>query len=212
MVTGSFPDPRSLCRSVTEACASSVIDLYRIIRQQRLMMASLPIVLCYSFSSPPVPAFSILLELARQYEGDFTLLDQVSVTDLTENQRELVQGIVCTGGFLQDEIKLGKETIDLLPNLKVISTPSTGVNHIDLEAATAHGIRVGHSPGHFLSDAVAEFAFGLLLASARSIVLGEKTARTITPSQVRGTQHMYGTLTRGGVEIGLLLLLKPITT
>jgi len=52
------------------------------------------------------------------------------------------------------------------------------VNHIDVEVATAHGIRVGHSPGHFPSDSVAEFAFGLLLASARSIVLGEKIART----------------------------------
>ncbi|KAJ7382105.1 hypothetical protein OS493_036944 [Desmophyllum pertusum] len=69
---------------------------------------------------------------------------------------------------------LGKETMDLLPNLKVISTSNTGVNHIDVEAATAHGIRVGHAPGHFLSDSVADFTFGLLLASARSIGYGNK--------------------------------------
>ena len=73
---------------------------------------------------------------------------------------------------------MDKEIIDLLPNLKVISTPSTGVNHIDIEAATTRGIRVGHCPGHLMSDTVAEFAFGLLLASARSIVLGERIART----------------------------------
>ena len=68
--------------------------------------------------------------------------------------------------------------MDLLPNLKVISTPSTGINHIDVQAAIDRGVRVGRSPGHFQSDSVAEFAFGLLLASARSIVLANEVART----------------------------------
>ena len=68
--------------------------------------------------------------------------------------------------------------MDLLPNLKVISTPSAGINHIDVQAATDRGVRVGRSPGHFQGDAVAEFAFGLLLASARSIVLANEVART----------------------------------
>ena len=140
-------------------------------------MASHPLVLCFSFSMPGFSASGI--EQARLlYRDDFDILDQVEVTDLTEDQRERIKGILCTGGFGQDKFKLDKRIIDLLPNLKVISTPSTGVNHIDVEAATARGISVGHCPGHLLSDTVAEFAFGLLLASARSIVLGDKIART----------------------------------
>ena len=143
-------------------------------------MTSTPVVLCYAFPTPPVVAFDIFIELARRHEDEFALLDNMAVRDLSEDQRERVQAIMCRGGggFTQNNIRLGKETIDLLPNLKVICTPSTGVNHIDMKAVTARGIQVGYSPGHISSDSVAEFAFGLLLASARSIVLGERIART----------------------------------
>ena len=102
----------------------------------------------------------------------------MSINDLSENERGRVQAIICTGGYTQSKIKVDKEILDLLPNVKVISTPSTGVNHIDVEEATARGIRVGHSPGHFLSDSVADFAFGLLLASARSIIDADKSAKS----------------------------------
>ncbi|CAH3195672.1 unnamed protein product, partial [Porites evermanni] len=96
-----------------------------------------------------------------------------------EDERAKIEGIlVSTGAINRTHRKVGKEIINLLPNLKVISTPSTGINHIDVQAATDRGIRVGRSPGHFPSDAVAEFAFGLLLASARSIVLANEIART----------------------------------
>ncbi|XP_073258084.1 probable 2-ketogluconate reductase [Porites lutea] len=141
-------------------------------------MASSPVVLCYSSFNPPRPAFDVLFELAPAYESDFTLLDLVAVADLKEDERAKIEGIICTGGYGRTDHKLGKEIMDLLPNLKVISTPSTGINHIDVQAATDRGVRVGRSPGHFQSDSVAEFAFGLLLASARSIVLANEVART----------------------------------
>ena len=116
-------------------------------------MASRPVVLCYSSFTSPVPAFDLLFELAPAYEGDFTLLDEVAVTDLSEDERAKIEGIlVSTGAINRTHRKVGKEIINLLPNLKVISTPSTGINHIDVQAATDRGIRVGRSPGHFTSD------------------------------------------------------------
>ena len=142
-------------------------------------MSSLPVVWCFSNATHPTPASSHILRLyAEHFTGDFILLDQVPVTKMSEKEREHVQGILCTGGFTQSKAILGKEIMDLLPNLKVISTPSTGINHIEVEAASAHGIRVGHAPGHFVSDCVAEFAFGLLLASARSIIDADKVAKS----------------------------------
>ena len=77
--------------------------------------------------------------------------------------------------------------MDLLPNLKVISTPSMGLNHIDVQAATDRGVRIGRI------DAVAEFAFGLLLASARSIVLANEVARTtvFSSGQVSKKEIIY---------------------
>ena len=155
-------------------------------------MASRPVVLCYSSFTPLTPACNVLFELAPAYEGDFTLLDQVSVTDLDEAERAKVEGIVCTAGYARTDRKLGKKIMSLLPNLKVISTPSTGINHIDVQAATDRGVRVGRSPGHFQSDAVAEFAFGLLLASARSIVLANEVARTtVVSSDQVSTTHIF---------------------
>ena len=68
--------------------------------------------------------------------------------------------------------------MDLLASVKVISTPSSGVNHIDMKALTARGIRVGHSPGHCPSDSVTDFAFGLILASARSIIDADRLAKS----------------------------------
>ena len=155
-------------------------------------MASRSVVLCYSSFTPPTPACNMLFELAPAYEGDFTLLDQVSVTDLNEAERAKIEGMVCTGGYARTDHKLGKEIMDLLPNLKVISTPSTGINHIDVQAATDRGVRVGRSPGHFQGDAVAEFAFGLLSASARSIVQATKVARTpVVSSDQVSTTHIF---------------------
>jgi len=63
------------------------------------------------------------------------------------------------------------------PDLRVISTYAVGVDNIDLVAAQARGIAVGHTPD-VLTDATADFAFGLLLAAARFIGEGERAVRT----------------------------------
>ena len=54
------------------------------------------------------------------------------------------------------------------PGLKVIGRAGTGVDNVDLDAASAGGVLVVNAPGAN-SVSVAEHAFALLLASARSI-------------------------------------------
>ena len=90
----------------------------------------------------------------------------------------------------QDEIKLRMPSLEGLlclltdrvdatlldtasPDFKVISNCGVGVDHIDLEAATARGIPVGNTPG-VLTEAVADFTFALLMSVARRIVEGER--------------------------------------
>lgn len=63
------------------------------------------------------------------------------------------------------------------PSFRVISNCGVGVDHIDLHAATAHGIPVGNTPG-VLSDATADFTFALMMAIARRIVEGERQVRS----------------------------------
>jgi glyoxylate reductase len=52
------------------------------------------------------------------------------------------------------------------PGLRVISNLAAGVNNIDLEAAQARGIAVGHTPD-VLTEATADLAFALLIAASR---------------------------------------------
>lgn len=62
------------------------------------------------------------------------------------------------------------------PGLKIISQMAVGVDNIDLAAARARGIPVGHTPG-VLTEATADLAFALLLAAARRIVEGVEYVR-----------------------------------
>jgi phosphoglycerate dehydrogenase-like enzyme len=83
--------------------------------------------------------------------------------------------------FITDEDKVNEETLDGNKNLKIIGTPLAGLDHIDLEAATKRGIPVVHTPGAN-ADAVAEFVFGLILASSKRILMADARLR-------RGMKH-----------------------
>ena len=60
--------------------------------------------------------------------------------------------------------------------LKVISNCAVGVDNIDLTAATSRGIPVGNTPG-ILTETTADFAFALLMASARRVVEADAYVR-----------------------------------
>jgi lactate dehydrogenase-like 2-hydroxyacid dehydrogenase len=60
--------------------------------------------------------------------------------------------------------------------LRVISQLAVGVDNIDLKAATARGIPVGHTPG-VLTEATADMTFALLMSAARRIPEGVDDVR-----------------------------------
>lgn len=72
-------------------------------------------------------------------------------------------GLLC---LLTDRIDA--QLIEAGTDLKVISQIAVGYDNIDVEAASARGIRVGNTPG-VLTDATADFTFALLMAAARRI-------------------------------------------
>lgn len=57
------------------------------------------------------------------------------------------------------------------PRLRVISQMAVGYDNIDVAAATARGIPVGHTPG-VLTESTADLAFALILAAARRLLDG----------------------------------------
>ncbi len=67
--------------------------------------------------------------------------------------------------------------MDAAPRLRVVSNFAVGFNNIDIPAATARGIAVGHTPG-VLTDATADMAFCLLIAAARRLVEGHQDTRS----------------------------------
>ena len=68
--------------------------------------------------------------------------------------------------FVGSEIK--KEVIDAFPNLKLLTTRSTGFDHIDFEAIRQKNIKTGYVPGYG-DNTVAEFTFALILNLSRKI-------------------------------------------
>jgi D-lactate dehydrogenase len=72
--------------------------------------------------------------------------------------------------------KLSKEIIDALPKLKLISTRSTGYDHIDVAYARSKGIAVSNIPSYG-SRTVAEFTFALMLDISRKVSAANRQIR-----------------------------------
>ncbi len=80
-------------------------------------------------------------------------------------------GLLC---LLTDRIDAA--LFERCPRLRVVSSVSVGVDHVDLDAATARGIPVGHTPG-VLTETTGDLAFALLLAAARRVAEGDRFVR-----------------------------------
>ncbi len=68
--------------------------------------------------------------------------------------------------FIHSEVT--EEIIEAMPKLKMITTRSTGYDHVDLEACAKRGIIVSNVP-RYGENTVAEHAFGLILSLSRKI-------------------------------------------
>src|SRR3989344_2778060 len=67
--------------------------------------------------------------------------------------------------------RIDKTVLEYFPNLKLVTTRSTGYDHIDIAECKKRGIAVAYVPGYG-DNTVAEFAFGLILNLTRKIYQG----------------------------------------
>lgn len=81
-------------------------------------------------------------------------------------------GLLC---LLTDPV--GEAFFERCPGLRVVSSCSVGLDHVDLGAATRRGIPVGYTPG-VLAQTTADLAFALLLAAARRVVEADRAIRS----------------------------------
>jgi D-3-phosphoglycerate dehydrogenase / 2-oxoglutarate reductase len=83
-----------------------------------------------------------------------------------EELLELVPEAV--GMVVRSETKITRTIIEAAPNLRVVGRAGVGVDNVDVEAATQHGIVVMNTPsGNTISTA--ELTFSMLMALARKI-------------------------------------------
>lgn len=71
---------------------------------------------------------------------------------------------------------INKQIIDLLPNLKYLTTRSTGFEHIDIDYCKSKNIKVSNVPAYG-SHTVAEFAFALILNLSRNVIAANNHLR-----------------------------------
>jgi glyoxylate reductase len=98
------------------------------------------------------------------------------------------------------------------PGLRVVANFAVGYDNIDLEACRQRGVRVTNTPG-VLTDATADLAWALILATARRVVEGDRLVRSgqwrgWAPLQLLGLQLTGATLGlvgagRIGTAVGL---------
>jgi glyoxylate reductase len=97
--------------------------------------------------------------------------------DRTITRKELIKNAKDSEGIISLLTeKFDKETIDQLPNCKIIANYAVGYNNIDVAYAKSKGIIVTNTPD-VLTDATAEIAVSLILACSRRIVESENYMR-----------------------------------
>jgi len=121
----------------------------------------------------------------------WALISEVGKQGYIEEVRDILEEyfhLICHKDFLQNSLVLGPKIqailmfkslpaaepslLSLLPSLKVVSSGGVGIDHLDVPYITSLGVKVTNTPG-VVSDATADIAMALLLASARRIVEGE---------------------------------------
>jgi lactate dehydrogenase-like 2-hydroxyacid dehydrogenase len=118
---------------------------------------------------------------------DFCAVD-LRPDELPPGRDELLQHVHGMDGslcLLTDKID-GEVMDEADPQLKVISNHVVGVDNTNVNAATARKIPVGNTPD-VLTDATADFAFALMMASGRRILEPELA----TLAAVRGTEAAF---------------------
>jgi lactate dehydrogenase-like 2-hydroxyacid dehydrogenase len=134
---------------------------------------------------------------------DVDLHDGPGAIEPKELKRRLAgkQGLICV---LTD--KIDGDVVDAAPDLRIVANIAVGYDNIDLPAVKARGIVVTNTPD-VLTEAVAEFTWGLILSLTRRITEGDRLVRRggwhgwaldfMLGSELRGKQ--LGVIGRGRI-------------
>ena len=110
----------------------------------------------------PVSPKGIAL-LPQRPEFEITVLqERLGEAELMTRVKDVVALVV------RSETKVTKKVIEAAPQLRVVGRAGVGVDNVDVEAATQHGVVVMNTPGGN-TISTAELSFAMLLALARKV-------------------------------------------
>ena len=121
--------------------------------------------------------------ITRHLPADLAPLHQIAAVEVWPERQpppyealvEKVKGIDGLLCLLTDRID--PHLIEVGAQLKVISQMAVGYDNIDMQAATARRLPVGHTPG-VLTNATADLTWALLMAAARRVVEADQFTRS----------------------------------
>jgi len=121
-------------------------------------------------------------EIVDKAGFEFALLEKYT------DKAELLEAVKDADALIVRSDKVTQEVVDAASNLKIVVRAGAGYDNLDLAACTAKNVVAMNTPGQN-SNAVAELAFGMMIAMARNAYNG--TAGT----ELRGKKigiHAYG--------------------
>lgn len=152
-------------------------------------------------SKPPV-----LQNGPVSYSGTMTKLDELFTVhklwlapDKLALAKKIAPEITCA--FTSGHDPIPNEILDVLPNLKLVACFGVGVDGVNVAELTRRGIAVTNTPD-VLTEEVADLGLGLLLATARQMIKGDRYVRSGEWVK-RGNMEMTWSLT-GGKTIGIV--------
>ena len=125
-----------------------------------------------------MPEFNILISDGLDEAGQSILRAAAKVDEKFGISAEELTGLIVEydGLIVRGQTRVTASILDAASRLKVVGRAGVGVDNIDLEAAKKHNVAVVNAPTS-TTVAVAELAFGLLLAVAREIPRADVTMK-----------------------------------
>ncbi|TRY94710.1 hypothetical protein DNTS_021603 [Danionella cerebrum] len=105
-------------------------------------------------------------------ERHFTIVPYERFVQRKEQFAARIQALFVWG----TSIKVDRELLQSLPNLKAVVNGGVGVDHLDIPLINSFGVKVSNTP-HVVDNATADIGMCLMLASARRIVEGHNFSK-----------------------------------
>jgi D-3-phosphoglycerate dehydrogenase / 2-oxoglutarate reductase len=126
---------------------------------------------------------------------------RVANADPAHDQAVLEETLSAAVAWIAGTSPIDDRHLAAAPKLKIVARYGTGYDSVDLAAAARRGVIVTNTPGAN-AEAVADHTVGLMLATLRHLVAGDRASRDGIRLPLRGRE--LGALTVGIVGFGII--------